>query len=147
MPSSNCFDAGTVNELDNIYLYDVDDLQEVVTENLDQRQQEAQHAETLVDLEVDKFEQWIASLAVTPTIKELRNQIKEISEQELKKTLAGFPDLGTKERRRLEAMVNAIGNKFLHHPINYLKSQNGCGGSLPATTIRKIFHLTENESE
>ena len=136
-----------VNELDNIYLYDVDDLQEVVTENLDQRQQEAQRAEVLVDLEVVKFEQWLASLAVTPTIKELRDQIKEISEQELKKTLTGFPDLSSKERRRLEAMVNAIGNKFLHHPINYLKSQDGSGESLPATTIRKIFHLTKNESE
>jgi glutamyl-tRNA reductase len=136
-----------VNDLDNIYLYDVDDLQEVVTENLDQRQQEAQRAEVLVDLEVVKFEQWLASLAVTPTIKELREQIKEISEQELKKTLSGFPDLSSKERRRLEAMVNAIGNKFLHHPINYLQSQDGSGENLPATTIRKIFHLTENESK
>ena len=71
----------------------------------------------------------------------------EIGEQELKKTLAGFHDLDDKERRRLEAMVNAIGNKFLHHPINYLKSKDGNSESLPATTIRKIFHLTENESE
>ena len=136
-----------VNELDNIYLYDVDDLQETVTENLDQRQQEALRAEKLVNLEVDKFEQWLASLAVTPTIKELREQIKEIGEQELNKTLTGFPDLSVKERRRLEAMVNAISNKFLHHPINYLKSPDDNNESRPATTIRKIFHLTENENE
>lgn len=134
-----------VNELDNIYLYDVDDLQETVTENLDQRQQEAQRAEFMVDLEVDKFEQWIASLAVTPTIKKLRDQIRAISEQELNKTLTGFPELSDKKRRKLEAMVNAIGNKILHHPINYLKSQDQCGDNLPATTIRKIFHLTEND--
>ncbi|MBN2808539.1 MAG: glutamyl-tRNA reductase [Deltaproteobacteria bacterium] len=136
-----------INALDNIYLYDVDDLQETVTENLDQRQQEALRAETMVDLEVDKFEQWLASLAVTPTIRELRDQIRKISEQELHKTLSGFPDLSDKERRRLEAMVNAIGNKFLHHPINYLKSSNQCDENVPATTIRKIFHLTENELE
>ncbi len=136
-----------VNDLDNIYLYDVDDLQETVTENLDQRQQEAQRAEAMVDLEVTKFEQWIASLAVTPTIKELREQVRKISEQELNKTLGSFPDLNSKDRRRIEAMVNAIGNKFLHHPINYLKSQDQCGESVPATTIRKIFHLNENEDE
>ena len=134
-----------INELDNIYLYDVDDLQETVTENLDQRQQEAQRAETMVDLEVDKFEQWIASLAITPTIKELREQVRKISDQELNKTLTGFPDLSSKDRHKLEAMVNAISNKFLHHPINYLKSQDQCGEDVPATTIRKIFHLTENE--
>ncbi len=134
-----------VNNLDNIYLYDVDDLQDTVTENLDQRQQEAQRAETMVDLEVTKFEQWLASLAITPTIKELREQIRKISEQELNKTLKSFPDLNSKDRRRLEAMVNAIGNKFLHHPINYLKSKDQCGEQTPATTIRKIFHLNENE--
>ncbi len=136
-----------INELDNIYLYDVDDLQDVVTENLDQRQHEAKQAEELVVKEVEKFEQWLASLAVTPTIKKLREQILEISRQELQKTLTGFNDLNDKEKHRLEAMVNAIANKFLHHPINYLKSHTDDSETRPATTIREIFKLDKNDNQ
>jgi len=136
-----------INELDNIYLYDVDDLQDVVTENLDQRQQEAKRAEELVVKEVEKFEQWLASLAVTPTIKKLREQVLEIGHQELNKTLAGFGDLNDKEKHRLEAMVNAIANKFLHHPINYLKSHTDDTTTRPATVIREIFKLDKNDPQ
>jgi glutamyl-tRNA reductase len=134
-----------VNELDNIYLFDVDDLQDVVTENLDHRRNEAEHAEELVNREVEKFEQWLASLSVTPTIKQLREQVLEISHQELNKTLAGFSDLSPKDEQRLKAMVNAISNKFLHHPINYLKTKNGNGNTISATTIREIFKLDGND--
>ncbi|NPA24626.1 MAG: glutamyl-tRNA reductase [Deltaproteobacteria bacterium] len=134
-----------VNELDNIYLFDVDDLQEVITENLDQRQQEALRAEGLVDQEVEKFELWLESLAVTPTIKALRRQTAEIAARELDKTLSAFPDLSDKEKRKLEAMVKAITNKFLHHPLNYLKApeNNNGQGPPPAVVIRKIFKLPE----
>lgn len=132
-----------VNELDNIYLFDVDDLQGVVSDNLELRQQEALRAEELVDLEVEKFENWLASLAVTPTIKALRRTISEIGEQELQKTLAGLPDLGEKERQKLSAMVRAISNKILHHPISYLKNDIHCQDQQPATTIRNIFHLSD----
>ncbi len=134
-----------VNELDNIYLFDVDDLKEVITENLDQRQQEALRAERLVDLEVEKFEQWLASLAVTPTIKALRRQVSEIARRELEKTLAGLPDLGEKERRKLEAMVNAITNKILHPPLNYLKAREQHEDRQPAATIRRIFNLPDSD--
>ncbi|MCK5915213.1 MAG: glutamyl-tRNA reductase [Deltaproteobacteria bacterium] len=134
-----------VNQLDNIYLFDVDDLQDVITENLDLRRNEAEHAENLVNREVEKFEHWLASLSVTPTIKQLREKVLEIGNQELKKTLTGFTDLSDKEKHHLKAMVNAIGNKFLHHPINYLKSKNDNAETMPATTIREIFKLDENE--
>lgn len=130
-----------VNQLDNIYLFDVDDLQDVITENLDLRRNEAEHAEELVTREVEKFEHWLASLSVTPTIKQLREKVLEIGNQELKKTLAGFTDLSDKEKQHLKAMVNAISNKFLHHPINYLKSKNDNAETMPATTIREIFKL------
>ncbi|HDS15388.1 MAG TPA: glutamyl-tRNA reductase [Proteobacteria bacterium] len=136
-----------VNEIDNIYLYDVDDLQGVVSENLDQREQEAQRAENLVDLEVDKFEHWLASLAVTPTIKELRNQVMKIVRTELDKTLPDISGLNLEEQKRLDAMVNAISNKILHHPINYLKNTDFCHNSQPAATIRRIFHLAGEDGQ
>ena len=135
-----------VNDLDNIYLFDVDDLQGVVSENLEQRQHEAKHAEELVDLEVEKFEHWLSSLAVTPTIRELRSVVIDIGQQELGKTLAGLPGLGDPEKQRLEAMVRAISNKFLHHPISYLKNDAGCRDRHPAATIREIFHLNQDNS-
>ena len=133
-----------VNELDNIYLFDVDDLQDVVTENLGQRRNEAEHAEELVSHEVEKFENWLASLSVTPTIKQLREKVLDICDQELSRTLTGFSNLDPKDEKRLKAMVNAIGNKFLHHPINYLKAKNNSSETMPATTIREIFKLDDN---
>ncbi len=138
-----------VNELDNIYLFDVDDLKEVITENLDQRQQEALRAEGLVDKEVEKFEQWLASLAVTPTIKALRRQLQELAGRELEKTISALPDLGARERRKLEAMVNAITNKFLHHPLSYLKTpeNSSAGGPPPAVLIRRIFKLPDDDEQ
>ncbi|MBN2332789.1 MAG: glutamyl-tRNA reductase [Deltaproteobacteria bacterium] len=131
------------NDMDGIFLYDVDDLQEVVAENIDQRKHEADRAEALVDHEVDKFIAWIESLQVTPTIKALRRMAEEISQQELKKTLAGLPELTSKEQKKLEAMTRAIVNKILHHPISCIKEQAENGNQLPVEIIRQLYNLNQ----
>jgi len=59
--------------------------------------------------------------------------------------MAGLSDLSAKDEQRLKAMVNAISNKFLHHPINYMKAKNCANNTLPATTIREIFKLDEDK--
>ncbi|MBW1645890.1 MAG: glutamyl-tRNA reductase [Deltaproteobacteria bacterium] len=136
-----------VNQMDGIFLYDVDDLQEVVSENIGQRQQEAERAEELVALEVEKFIAWLDSLQITPTIKALRRMAEEICRQELQKTLAGFPDLSSKQQKKLEAMARAIVNKLLHHPISFIKEHAGQGEQLPVEIIQQMYNLNPDDEQ
>ena len=133
------------NNMDGIFLYDVDDLQDVVTENIDHRKQEAERAEALVDIEVEKFIYWLESLQLTPTIKALHRMADEISRQELEKTLSSFPDLSKKQQKKLEAMARAIVNKLLHQPITFIKEHSEYGEQLPAEIVRQMYKLNDFE--
>ncbi len=133
------------NNMDGIFLYDVDDLQNVVTENIDHRKQEAERAEALVAIEVDKFIHWLESLQLTPTIKALHRMADEISRQELEKTMSSFPDLSKKQQKKLEAMARAIVNKLLHQPITFIKEHSEYGEQLPVEIIRQIYKLSDFE--
>lgn len=110
-----------VNELDNAYLYDVDDLQEVVAANLKERQEEAHKAEDLVLQEVAAFWTWVQNLEVVPTIVALRQQMEELRQAEMAKTMKRLNHLSTKEQKAVEAMSRALVNKMLHHPTQRLK--------------------------
>jgi glutamyl-tRNA reductase len=130
--------------MDGIFLYDVDDLQEVVAENIDQRLQEAEHAEELVALEVDKFSGWLESLKVTPTIKALRRLAAEIAGAEAEKTIAGLGDLSPKQRKKIAAMAGAIVNKLLHAPVTRLKEEAEQGNQVPVEIVRQLFNLDDH---
>jgi glutamyl-tRNA reductase len=77
-----------VNELDAVYLYDMDDLQQVVAANLEGRMQEADRAEAIIAEEILQFYKWVATLEVTPTIVALRNRFDELRKAELERTLS-----------------------------------------------------------
>jgi len=131
-----------VNDLDNAYLYDVDDLQGVVQANLKERQKEASKAEAIVEQEIGQFFQWLGNLEVKPTIIALRQKLDEIRKQELEKTFGNLKELGKKERKSIEAMANAIINKILHNPTAVLKqSQNDGSGEDYVDAVRTLFDL------
>lgn len=111
-----------INDIDNIYLYDIDDLQGVVTTNIQERGKEAEKAQRIVDEEVNSFLKWQASLSATPTIIALRNKAEEIKNEELQKALKKFERLGEKEARSIEALTSSIVNKLMHFPTSLLKS-------------------------
>lgn len=113
-----------VGDLENVYLYNIDDLQKVAFENLKDREKEAEKAEGIVREEVERFVRWYHSLEVTPTIIALRKKFEEIRVRELKKMLSLHPELTEKERKSLEAMTSAIINKILHEPITHLKEKD-----------------------
>lgn len=131
-----------VNDVDNVYLFTVDDLQEVVTSNLQQRKEEANKAEAIVNEEIGQFFKWLSSLEVTPTIVALRSKFDEIRRAELEKTLAGWKDIPPDGQKRLEALTNAIMNKLLHPPTTLIK-QAGQGGrtDLYVDAIRSLYGL------
>jgi glutamyl-tRNA reductase len=132
-----------VNRLTNSYVYDIDDLQGVVDENIEDRQQEAVKGERIVDEAVINFRQWYQSLDVVPTIIALRKKIETIAAAEIKKTLQSnkIPENGA---AAIQKMTGALINKILHDPTLFLKT-NGMveDKSLYIDAIRKIFKLDD----
>jgi glutamyl-tRNA reductase len=114
------FDA-KINEIDNSYLYDIDDLTAVVEENLGERRRDAVHGEVIVEEEVERFWRWFEKLDIVPTIVELRDRAERMRSEEVARTLAKMPSLDDEERERIEQMTRAIVNKLLHHPTCVLK--------------------------
>lgn len=132
-----------VNQLDNVYLYDIDDLKEVVEENLAQRQEEAVKARSLVDLETEAFGVWLKSLKLQPTIVSMIDQAEDIAHRELQKTLKRLGSVDDETREALETLATSIASKVLHEPISFLKrrSREEDGADKVIDTARKFFHL------
>lgn len=131
-----------VNDIDNAYVYDVDDLQGVVQSNLNERQKEAEQAEYIIEEEIEKFYRWIKSLDVVPTIIALKQYCDSVRKVELEKGTAMLGDLSRKEAKAIDAMTKAIVNKILHNPIVHLKKDSSrIEGDLYIDTIRKLFDL------
>lgn len=138
----------SVGEIENVYLYNIDDLKKVADENIKDRGKEAQRAEAIVQGEVTKFVNWYHSLEVTPTIVALRNKFEEIRKRELEKTLSLHPYLSDKEKKSLEALTSAILNKILHTPSTLLKQSNEeAMADLYLDTLRTLFQLPEASPE
>ena len=137
-----------VGDVENVYLYNIDDLQKVANENVKDREKEAQKAETLVQDEVVKFVTWYRSLDVTPTIVALRKKFEEIRKRELEKTLSLHPDLSDKEKKSLEALTSAIINKILHTPVTLLKqTHEEAIADLYLDALNALFGLPEKSLE
>jgi len=133
-----------VGDLENVYLYNIDDLQKVANENIKDREREAQRAEIIVQGEVVKFVNWYRSLDVTPTIVSLRNKFEEIRKKELEKTLSIHPNLSQKEKQSLEALTSAIINKILHTPITLLKrTEEEAMADLYLDALHALFQLSD----
>ena len=133
-----------VGDIENVYLYNIDDLQKVANDNIKDREKEAQKAETIVQDEVVKFVNWYHSLEVTPTIIALREKFEAIRNRELGKILSLYPNLTEKEKQSLEAMTSAIINKILHGPLTLLKqTDEETMADLYLDTLRTLFQLPE----
>src|SRR5512136_519649 len=137
-----------VGDIENVYLYNIDDLQTVANENIKDRQKEAQRAEAIVQDEMVKFVNWYRSLDVTPTIVALRKKFEEIRRKELEKTLSLHPNLSDKEKKSLEALTSAIVNKILHTPITLLKQTNEeAMADTYLDALHALFGLSEKSLE
>lgn len=137
-----------VNNIDNVYVYNVDDLQGVVQSNMEDRAKEADTALKIVDEEFHKFYRWVKSLDVVPTIISLRQSCNGIRKAELEKALSALNGISEKDRKVLEAMTQAIVNKILHSPITHLKKESDkVQGDMYIDAIRRLFDLAGAEEE
>jgi glutamyl-tRNA reductase len=134
-----------VNQIDNVFLYDIDDLQLVIRSNLQGRQQEALKAETIVLEEVEGVLRWFRSLDAIPTIVALKNKAEEIRKAEMEKALSRMGELSDKQRETIEGLSNAIVNKLLHAPMVVLKEEtHSSDAGLFMDAIRRLFKLAKD---
>ncbi len=134
------------NTLPNVYLFDVDDLDHVVAENLKERCKEAHQAERILAVELQHFEDWLRRQDAVPVIKQLREHFLEVVQAEATHTAQSLNLTHGKEQQLLDTMVNAIVNKLLHRPTMELKDQaKRPNGALLAEATRQLFHLASPE--
>ncbi len=135
-----------VNDLENVYLYDIDDLKGVVQLNMAQRQEEAVKAERIIQEEVIKFEKWRKTLAVVPTIVSLKNKAESIIETELKRSGPALGELTPTQEKTIQTLVRSIAEKVLNDPILYLKGRAGRSAlNTDLDVARKLFNLDRDD--
>jgi len=137
-----------INDLDNVYLYNIDDLKLVVEHNRQKRREEAVKAERLIQAEALKFMDWLASLAVYPTIIALREKAERICQAELKKTLSHLGNVSPEQRQALEVLLQSTTQKLLHDPIMFLKrNHDRKRAHLELDLVRRLFNLNSETSD
>jgi len=135
-----------VNKLNNVYLYDIDDLKGVIEINKAQRQEEAVKAQRIVHEEVVKFEKWLKTLAVVPTIISLRSKAEAIIQAEFGKSRSVLEQLAAPHQEAVEVLVRSIVEKVLNDPILFLKGKAGRSTLNDyLDTTRKLFSLDEGD--
>src|SRR5512139_2964765 len=135
------------NQIDNVYVYDIDDLNNVIETNLEERQREAAKAEEIVVAEVAMFRRWLESQQVTPTIVSLRRKFEEIKQAEVAKALSALGAQDPKTRKVVESLASSILNKVLHPPISSLKRDSDARSPMEmVAVVREIFDLPEEET-
>jgi len=131
-----------INRISNAYVYDIDDLQGVISENIETRNMESIKAHRIIDESVIKFIQWYESLDIVPTIIALRNKLNTIVETELSKTLNSLSSLSADDREAFEKMTESLIKKILHDPARFLKNPGSHRNkSIYLDFTHKLFNL------
>ncbi|HET9181461.1 MAG TPA: glutamyl-tRNA reductase [Candidatus Angelobacter sp.] len=140
--------APAVNKVDNLFVYDMDDLQSVASSNSAERKKEAERAEKIVEAEVDRFALRMKSLHMVPTILSLQEYCETIRQAEIDRIRGRLGKITPEQEAAIEAMTRGIISKLLHTPITTLKSS---AAEPEAATIqemvRKLFNLNNNNGK
>lgn len=127
-----------VADLDDVFLYSVDDLAQIVQEGLGSRQQAAAEAETIIDVRVDNFMHWLETREAVPTIRALRDHADRVRRHEVEKALKQIAR-GEDPQRVLETLSNTLTNKFLHAPSHALNTVTGADREALEALIRQLY--------
>lgn len=133
------------SRLENVFVYDIDDLEAAVAANLRERRREARKVERIIEEEVAKFESWLKTQDVVPLIRSLRSKAEAIRKAELERALAKLPGLGDRERSIIEAMSVTLINKLLNDPTVRIKEfAEAPQGDLYLDAVTQLFNLENN---
>ena len=135
-----------LNKLDGIFVYDIDDLQQAVTSHVADRRKEAERAEAIVALEVQRFQARLQTLDVVPTIVSLQDHLETIRQAEIDRVRGRLGSLSPDQELAVDALTRGIINKIMHTPISTLKT---AARESEATTVidlvRRLFNLQEKK--
>ncbi|MEN2986437.1 MAG: glutamyl-tRNA reductase [Thermodesulfovibrionaceae bacterium] len=132
------------DRIDNVYLYNIDDLQDVVDSNILERKKEAEKALKIIDEETEKFLHWIDSLKSTPVIVSIRNRAEQIRQEEFEKFKNKFRELPSEVLNSIDYLTQSIVNKIMHSPTVALKN-NSSERELLILAVKKLFGLDSDE--
>lgn len=132
------------HHLDNVFLYDIDDLQDVVNTNRMQRGQELELVETIIDEEVTSWHRWIGAHDTQPVLASLARHAAEIRDHEVEAALAQMPDLSERERQIISAMGKSIAGKLMHAPLRHLREAAEVHPT-DVEAIQRAFRLNQPE--
>lgn len=132
----------SVNEIDNVFLYDIDDLQRVVNENLKTRLSESRHADSIVADELDRLETWMRTRSVGPVIADLQEALEKLRAAEVERMRGKLGPLTPQQEQAVEQLTRGIINKVAHGPIAALR--RNAGDNSVIERIRNIFRLDED---
>lgn len=136
-----------MNDLDGIFVYDIDDLQQAVSSNVADRRKEAEHAEQIINSEIERFQARLQTLEVVPTIVSLQDHFETIRQAEIDRVRGRLGQLSSEQERALDTLTRGIINKIMHTPMRTLKT---AAREPEATTlidvVRRLFNL-ENKGE
>ncbi len=136
-----------INELDPVYLYDIDDLASLARKNADERQREGVLAESIIEEQHQRFEGWLTALRAIPTIKHLRERVESIRVDELERALRRI-QLDDDQREAVEALTKSIVNKILHAPVSKLRREaEHEEGIVYLEAARALFGLDDETSD
>jgi glutamyl-tRNA reductase len=135
-------------ELENVFLYNIDDLEDVIDENRQKRQEEALKAQGIITAEVTKFLAWQHTLKVVPTINALRLKFEAVAAEELQRHSHWLAALNEDDRKQVELILISFLNKLLHDPVTSLKEESGHKGTCGnAEAISRLFRLTDKKNK
>ena len=137
-----------VRDIDNVYLFNIDDLQQIVAVNMGERQKAAMTAEAIVQEEVVTMMGWMKTLETVPTIVALKKRAEGIRQREVDKVLSRLPGLSGAEREIVEGLASSIVNKLLHRPLVTLKEEAAnANGTMYVDATRRLFSLDEDPTD
>jgi glutamyl-tRNA reductase len=132
-----------VGELENVFLYDLDDLRAVVATNIEQRRAQLPSAEQLISGEVEKFWQWLAGLAAVPVVTDVRARAEAMRVEELSHAWRRLGDLTPEQRDAIEHLSRSLMNKFLHEPSVRLRAAAANGRGLGIVDAARYLFAVE----
>lgn len=132
-----------VGELENVFLYDLDDLRAVVATNIEQRRAQLPSAEQLISGEVEKFWQWLAGLAAVPVVTDVRARAEAMRAEELSHAWRRLGDLSPEQREAIEHLSRSLMNKFLHEPSVRLRAAAANGRGLGIVDAARYLFAVE----
>ena len=131
-----------VNEIPSVFLYDIDDMQGVLDNNISTRKESAREAESIVDSHGDKFINWLEGLKVLPTIVKLREKMESIKRTELERIFGKLDNLDDNQKESINKLVDRLIGKMLHEPITNLKRESSSSlGAIYSDTVQKLYNL------